>query len=1100
MKRKLLKKSVIHWALIIGLMLCLSTAVMAANDTAAAEDEIGIAYRGHVQNQGNMPKPEGTMVSGPDALGTRGQSLRVEGFWLDLSGDLPEGAKLVYQVHVENRGWMTPVSDGDFAGTAGESLRVESIRIKLENLPGYDVYYRGHVQNVGDIPQVDGQWDWVKNGADLGTTGSSLRLEELQVKIVKQPAASYDKAGTYGPKTGEEIIDNDVTVKKDGVVLQNLHIKGNLTIAEEVGEGDVTLNNVIVDGETYVRGGGKNSIHINGGDYNKITVMQTSSGQVRIVATNAKGLEVVVSEAAKGEDIILEGAFKSVTIDAPDVKIATQGDTTIKELQVAKNATDSQITLDKSTTVEKLSLNAGVDMKGEGAVKEANVNSDNVTFEKAPDKANVAPEVSKPPVVTPPVVTPPVVTPPVVPPAPDPGGGGGGGGGVSSEDLLVAEYTNATTIPAFVTLLDKNALNLDLNGYATLDTAGKELVGSLLLKQDSFASKAVVQATVKTAIASAVADMQNRARTDSINAYAKALTIDASNAKFTVTYAGLDEAFKPGLSGYYADALLSLDNPLESGDVITINAFGAEIPVTNELVTGTQIRLSELLKLTYTDANLAANQSGSFEISITNKVLTNDHFISARAILVKGDEVIELENYNAMMLRRPFVDAYTSSLTFPPSGTLNEVSIQYGGLTDPDKSALAGYYADTLITMGQTLTEGESFTLNALGKQVTITSATPSFTQVRLSSLLSTELDDSQLAANKTGIDTIFASSITLNDVVNVNIQPVLVKTDGTIVFLQKTNNLTVVPIGSDGLTPTCLADYTESFQKSGHSEPYGAGSVVFSHYRDISDATKGILREFYADVMITLNRPLATGETVIVQAYGKEINVGSDKITEAGGTKIRLSELVGQTLGAEQLAINMNNDLYINVVDLSLVNPITVTAVPMLVKDSIVPQYLDVLASEIALTPWSPAADIGVSYCGFVDSWDSEWTSDGQALGIPDSNPGYDAVKLQLTGIVPAGGKITYETFGPDQTPGSYKWYTAVSDGAISGNDTLNSSSAPLEAIKISLENVPGYSVMYQAYVQGRGWQEWMSNGEIAGTTGCAQQIKALRVRIIKN
>lgn len=71
-------------------------------------------------------------------------------------------------------------------------------------------------------------------------------------------------------------------------------------------------------------------------------------------------------------------------------------------------------------------------MKGEGAVKEANVNSDNVTFEQAPDKANVAPEVSKPPVVT--LL---VVPPSLVPPAPDPGGGGSGGG-LSSEDLLVA--------------------------------------------------------------------------------------------------------------------------------------------------------------------------------------------------------------------------------------------------------------------------------------------------------------------------------------------------------------------------------------------------------------------------------------------------------------------------------------------------------------------------------------------------------------------------------------------------------------------------------------------------------------------------------------
>lgn len=1234
MKRKSIISSFFCYLLITGLMLFLSPSAMATNNSETANAEIGVAYRGHVQNQGNMPKPEGSMISGPDALGTRGQSLRIEGFWINLTGDLPDDAKLVYQVHVENKGWMTPVTDGNFAGTSGESLRVESIRIHLENLPGYDVYYRGHVQNVGDIPQVDGQWGWVKNGEDLGTTGSSLRLEELQVKIVKQPEITYNKAGTYGPKTGMKTIDNDVAIKSDGVVLQNLHIKGNLTIAEEVGEGDVTLNNITVDGDTYVRGGGKNSIHINGGDYNKITVMQTSSGQVRIVATNTAGMEVVVSEDAKGEDIILEGAFESVQIDAPDIKISTQGEkTTIKDMVVAKQATGSEITLDKNTTVEKLNLNAGVEMKGEGAVKEATVNSDNVTFEKAPEKETVAPEVSKPP-----MVTPPVVTPPVVPPAPDPGGGGGGG--ISSEDLLVAEYTNATTKQAFIALLDKNALGLDLTGYASLDTAGKEWVGSLLLKQDSFSNKTVVQTSVKTAIGSAVTDMQQRAvdlalttytpslsamknyieatyvndytddqkklmgdlyrdynialdrpladgesieinvfdktliitnqsvtdnafklfktlgktpiSTDlitdmsdplkisfigkslvtpvkvtaapcftrdsanywfianresslnvypvSIDAYMNALTIDASNSKFTVTYAGINEALKPGLAGYYADALLNLDTPLEAGDIITIKAFGAEIPVTNALVTDTQIRLSELLKLTYTDANLAANQTGSFEISITSKVLKKDHFMTARAILVKGDEVIELENFNAMSLRQSFIDAYTNSITFPPSGTLNEISIAYGGLKDSDKTALTGYYADTLISMGQTLTEGETFTLNALGKKITITSATPSQSQVRLSSLLNAELDNSQLAGNKTGVDTIFADNIILNNVVNIAIQPVLVKTDGTIIYLERTNNLTVVPLGTDGVTPSCLADYAESIQKTETSGLSGAGSVVFSHNRDISEASKGILRNFYADLRLTLDRPLATGEEIRVQAYGKEVTFGSDRITETGGTQIRLSELLGQTLGEEQLAINMNNYISVNVVDQGIFNPITITAVPMLMNESTAPQYLAALATDILLNPWKTPTEVGVKYMGFVDSWDTEWTSDGLSLGIPESNPGYDAVQLQLTGTaIPADAKITYRTFSRCQTEENFKWTDYVSNGATAGDVTITDTvTAPIEAIQIKLENMPGYSVMYQVYVQGRGWQQWVSDDAMAGTTGCAQIIKAIRVRIV--
>lgn len=1373
MKRKLFKKSVIHWALIIGLMLCLSTAVMATNDAAAAEGEIGIAYRGHVQNQGNMPKPEGTMVSGPDALGTRGQSLRVEGFWLDLSGDLPAGAKLVYQVHVENRGWMAPVSDGDFAGTSGESLRVESIRIKLENLPGYDVYYRGHVQNVGDIPQVDGKWGWVKNGADLGTTGSSLRLEELQVKIVKQADVTYDKAGTYGPKTGVEVIENDVTIKKDGVVLQNLHIKGNLTIAEEVGEGDVTLNNITVDGETYVRGGGKNSIHINGGDYNKITVMQTSSGQVRIVATNAEGLEVVVAEDAKGEDIILEGAFESVTIDAPDVKISTQGDTTIKEMQVAKNATDSQITLDKSTTVEKLSLNAGVDMKGEGAVKEANVNSDNVTFEKAPDKANVAPEVSKPP-----VVTPPVVTPPVVPPTPDPGGGGGGG--VSSEDLLVAEYTNATTIPAFVTLLAKNALNLDLSGYATLDTVGKELVGSLLLKQDNFASKAVVQATVKTAIASAIADMQNRALTVAKETYqpcvvgdrhqftitnpsvysdeqkklladlygdfsfqidrpltegesfkltfgSKTVTVDSQmitdntfklskvlgktlasedllinqknsiiiiindkslklpigitadacitrdqtnytiipdrysslnvfpvsmdvymdsmeikleDSKFTVSYAGFGDLYKPGLAGYYSDALLNLGSPLGDGESITIEAFGKSIPITNTEVDGTSIRLSQLLNLTFTDANLAANQKGSFDITITSKQLNGPNYLGIRAILVKGDEMVGLNNYFGTNLFASGIDAFTKSISIEDSPS--EIKVNYAGLTADQTSGLEDYYSDLLISIYRPLKSGESLTLKAFNKEVTITEATGVVSGVRLSTLMGTTLDSSQLAVNKSGCDSILLENVKINDLLHINIQPVLAKTDRPLLYVDPCNvsvlyptdfsqfkqsidfttsgstitatysgvpdqaaaalegyysditlhqqrpleadeSYTVTAFGktatvtsdripeaygnhmirlselleltpaeiplaatqkgtvditfnSSGLTgilplstfatvvkagetpitldckshlelyPPFVEDYADSLGQQVSSSLPGSGSFEFVYDGNISDANNTLLSNYYADTQITLSRPLFSGEEIMLAAYGQEMTVTSDTLTDNGGTSARLSDILLFSLGEENLASAQSGRFKIVFTDKSLREPVTITTRPMLVNTTSLTnptslQYINQV-SESTLTPWNTAADIGVSYRSFVDAWDSDWTSDGQALGIPDSNPGYDAVQLQLTGAnIPTEAKITYRTFSRCQTAENYKWSDYASNGATAGDDTLTDSIiAPIEAIEIKLENLPGYSVMYQVYVQGRGWQQWMSNGQLAGTTGTALTIKALRVRIVKN
>ena len=75
--------------MMIILIVIAPMAVQAANST-----DIGVSYGGHVENYGNMPKPEGTMIAGPDAIGTRGQGLRVEGFWIELTGDVPEGASI----------------------------------------------------------------------------------------------------------------------------------------------------------------------------------------------------------------------------------------------------------------------------------------------------------------------------------------------------------------------------------------------------------------------------------------------------------------------------------------------------------------------------------------------------------------------------------------------------------------------------------------------------------------------------------------------------------------------------------------------------------------------------------------------------------------------------------------------------------------------------------------------------------------------------------------------------------------------------------------------------------------------------------------------
>lgn len=55
------------------------------------------------------------------------------------------------------------------------------MKIKLtgELAEHYDIYYRAHVSNIG--------WqNWVKNDEIAGTTGKSLPIEAVQIKLVEK--------------------------------------------------------------------------------------------------------------------------------------------------------------------------------------------------------------------------------------------------------------------------------------------------------------------------------------------------------------------------------------------------------------------------------------------------------------------------------------------------------------------------------------------------------------------------------------------------------------------------------------------------------------------------------------------------------------------------------------------------------------------------------------------------------------------------------------------------------------------------------------------------------------------------------------------------
>ncbi|WKY46954.1 Ig-like domain-containing protein [Eubacteriaceae bacterium ES3] len=442
----MIKKFSLITGLLLGLLFFSST-VSAEESPLLKTNSISdfqVDYHTHIQNIGW----EWDWITDGNTSGTFGKGLRLEGIQIKLTGNIPEGASIEYRTQVQNLGWeQSWTTDAETSGTTGLGYRLEAIQIRLVDCPGYHLEYRTHIQNLGweqtwstdgetsgtvgkslrlegiqiklvkddaDLEEYDAlleeidslksyqytdySWDLLQTTMETYAVTQRNTASEVTKAVEKitqaldnleslSEATVYDEEGTYGSSSSSspQVIAGNVIIDEEDIILKNMVIKGNLIIGEGVGSGDCTLENVVVYGETYIRGGGDNSIHINGGDYNDIIIQRTASGSVRVVTT-LDGLEVVIAEDASEDSVILEGNFTSVTLEGIDVDLTIAGSSVIDELIVKPLGLGSMITVEDNATISDLYVNGPeVTFYGLGDIEWAEVTARDVSFEKAPD-------------------------------------------------------------------------------------------------------------------------------------------------------------------------------------------------------------------------------------------------------------------------------------------------------------------------------------------------------------------------------------------------------------------------------------------------------------------------------------------------------------------------------------------------------------------------------------------------------------------------------------------------------------------------------------------------------------------------------------------
>jgi hypothetical protein len=208
---------------------------------------------------------------------------------------------------------------------------------------------------------------------------------------------TYDKAGTYNTET----VNGSVAINVPDVTLQNTVINGDLIIGKGVGEGNVTLKNVTIKGDTIVKGGGMNSIVVENCTLGHIVIIKEGN-MVRVVAVgstttgsvdmqsggkleefgttdNGFGYVTIAESVDDGAPILLVGNFETIEVKANDVKLDLASGS-VGSLDIAPTAINTNLNIGTGTTVSNLTLAAPTTLAGTGNVIAAAVEGSNVSL------------------------------------------------------------------------------------------------------------------------------------------------------------------------------------------------------------------------------------------------------------------------------------------------------------------------------------------------------------------------------------------------------------------------------------------------------------------------------------------------------------------------------------------------------------------------------------------------------------------------------------------------------------------------------------------------------------------------------------------------
>ena len=250
-----------------------------------------------------------------------------------------------------------------------------------------DIYDAIRITGRGDINNMTVYKSGVK---------SSIRPDHLDTRNgASKPDYTSTSSGDVGYNPGSRYDDltasrdklykggryDDVKVTADGgVTLRDMTIYGNLTIDEDVENGDVYLDDLDIRGHVYIYGGGENTVsfedcQIDGNIYARKDYGTTPVGIEFEDSYSAEHFDGTLVIEKNGAIVKGAGKLDNVNVDTDE---RVDIDINVKNLYVREKT--SKLTITAGTTVDKLSISSSSaknsTIKLDGNVKEISTNYD----------------------------------------------------------------------------------------------------------------------------------------------------------------------------------------------------------------------------------------------------------------------------------------------------------------------------------------------------------------------------------------------------------------------------------------------------------------------------------------------------------------------------------------------------------------------------------------------------------------------------------------------------------------------------------------------------------------------------------------------------